>query len=225
MHETVSPGVARLERRDANGWTVDMLVVDLGDGALVYSPTSFGDGTTERASAPFGVPRVLLAPNHYHHLSLPKYRGLFPDAVTIASDGALPRLKKQGHTHAQRLDAAKLPAHVRVVPVEGTKNGETLVIVGTTEKTLLVCDAFFNVTGPVKGAIGVVMRNVLRVTPGLQLGRTFEWVGIADRSRYRTSILDLLSAEKPTTIAFSHGAALRAPDAWQQLGALVERHV
>ena len=69
MIETVSPRVTRFARTDPSGWTVDMLTVDLGDGALVYSPTSFGEETRALVER-VGAPRVLVAPNHYHHLSL-----------------------------------------------------------------------------------------------------------------------------------------------------------
>lgn len=220
MIETVSPGVSRFARRDASGWTVDMITVDLGDGALLYSPTSFGEQTRALVE-PIGTPRVLVAPNHYHHLSLTKLGALWPEAVKVASDGARPRIEKQGHRGVRALAEATLPAHVRLLPVPGTKNGEVWLFV---DDTLVVCDSFFNVVEGVRGAVGLVHR-ALRTSPGLSLGRTFMWVGVGDRAVYRKWVLDTLSHEKPKVIAFSHGDPLRDADGWKRCTELVDRHL
>lgn len=220
MIETVSPRVTRFARTDPSGWTVDMLTVDLGDGALVYSPTSFGEETRALVER-VGAPRVLVAPNHYHHLSLDRFGAMWPEAIKVASDDARPRLAKQGRTGLQPLSSASLPDGVRLLPAPGTKTGETWLLV---EDTLVVCDAFFHVPGPLSGAMGLALK-ALRTAPGLCLGRTFVWLGMKDRAAYRAWAREVLEREKPKVIAFSHGAPLRDPDGWKRCAELVDRHL
>jgi len=114
---------------------------------------------------------------------------------------------------------------VRLLDCEGTKNGETwLVVEREGQKTLIVCDAFFNVEEQCTGFEGFVLRR-LRTVGGLQIGRTFGWVGIADKKRYRAWASETLEREKPTAIAFSHGAPLRDPQGFRRCIELVDRHV
>jgi len=221
----VTPGIAHVARRNPSGWTTDMVLVSLGDGSsLVYSPTSHGDKTAELASQ-LGAPRVLLAPNHFHNLSLTKYAELFPDAVTVAGDGARPRLAKKGHAHVRDLGSATLPSHVRLLPCEGLKTGETwLVVEHEGHRTLVVCDAFFNVDGACTGFEGFMLRR-LRTVGGLRLGRTFGWLAVSDKKAYRKWACETLERERPTTMAFSHGAPLRDEHGWKRCIELVERHL
>lgn len=194
-----------------------MVVVD---GALVYSPTSHPD----LAAAVGGVARVLVAPNHFHHLAIAKYRMAFPDVMVVASDGAQPRLKKKGH-ELRPLSDAKLPDGVRLLPAEGVKTGETWMVVERDgDKVLVVGDAFFNVETPCTGFEGFMLRR-LRTVSGLKLGRTYEWLAIGDKAVYRKWALDTIEREKPTAIAFAHGSPLRDASAWKTCAALVEEHV
>jgi hypothetical protein len=188
-----------------------MTVVD----DLVYSPVS---------GLPIESARVLVAPNHYHHLALPKLRAKFPDAMVVASDGARPRLHKQGHQGIRPLSDAKLPDGVQLHPSEGVKNGETWMSVDRDgERVLVVADAFFNVT-EATGFEGFMLRR-LRTVGGLRLGRTFEWLAVKDKAVYRKWASDTLERIKPTVIAFAHGAPMHDENAWKTCVELVERHV
>jgi hypothetical protein len=205
-------GVTHVPRPAKSGWTVDMTVVD----DLVYSPVS---------GLPLAAARVLVAPNHYHHLALPKLRAQFPDAMVVASDGAQPRLVKQGHAGIRPLHEAKLPEGVRLLPAEGVKNGETwMSIERDGERVLVVADAFFNVEQPCTGFEGFMLRR-LRTVGGLRLGRTFQWLAVGDKAAYRKWASDTLARLQPTVIAFAHGAPLRDANAWKTCVDLVERHV
>ena len=76
-----------------------MFVVALRDGGtLIYSPTWLGDdGTFARVEA-VGTPRVLLAPNHFHHLSLARFRARYPEVDCRKCEiGEFPRLEAKGH--------------------------------------------------------------------------------------------------------------------------------
>lgn len=218
--EEVAPSVVRISRSESSGWCVDMTVVATNDGAIVYGPVHVGDNTravVERV----GVPRLLVAPNHYHHLSLAKFRALWPDARVVAAPGALPRLAKQGHRDVEPLDDVRWPKSVRAIACAGTKNGECWLL--HDNGTLIVGDAFFHV-GEVRGLFGAVLRAT-RTAPGLNVGRTFGWLGVGDRKAYRAFATTTLRRERPRTIAFAHGAAIRGDDVAEKCAALVERHV
>jgi hypothetical protein len=93
---------------------------------------------------------------------------------------------------------------VRFHPAPGTRNGETWLSVGDT---LVVCDSFFNLPGPLSGAMGLVLRAT-RTGPGLKLGRTFRWLALADVRSYRAWVEDTLDALAPKRVLFSHGDPL-----------------
>ena len=178
------------------------------------------------SSSPGSVRRACSSrPTIFHNLALKKYRELFPEAVTVASDGARPRLLKKSHAAIGSLLDAKLPDGVRLLPCEGTKTGETwLVVERDGHKTLVVCDAFFNIEEECTGFEGFMLRR-LRTVGGLQLGRTFGWLAVADKAAYRRWACETLQREKPDAIAFSHGAPLRCREGWKRAIDLVERLV
>lgn len=205
-------GVEHVPRPAKSGWTVDMVVVD----DLVYSPVRH---------LPLESARVLVAPNHFHHLALPDLRAQFPDAMVVASDGARPRLERKGHAGIRPLSDAKLPEGVQLLPAEGVKNGETWMVVERDgARVLVVGDAFFHVERACTGFEGFMLRR-LRTVGGLCIGRTFEWVGLRDRAVYRKWALDTLERVAPTAIAFAHGSPLCEEGAWRRCAELLERHV
>jgi drug/metabolite transporter (DMT)-like permease len=64
---------------------------------------------------------------------------------------------------------------------EGVKTGETWMVVEQGgHKTLVVCDAFFNVEEECTGFEGFMLRR-LRTVGALQVGRTFAWLAVRNR--------------------------------------------
>lgn len=211
--------IRTITRVDSAGWRLDAHVVDTAEGSVVYGPIWNGEETR----AQLGNPVAFVAPNHYHHLSLPKVRALFPDAQVLASSGALPRLKKQGHTGIAPIEEARLPRGVRAIPCVGTKNGETWLLVEEA-RTLIVGDAFFNVPGPLTGVVGALLRAT-RTGPDFTVGRTFGWLGLRDRAAYRAFATETLRRERPTTIAFCHGVNLVGDDVVERCVSAIERYL
>ena len=166
-----------------------------------------------------GRPRVLVAPNHFHHMSLPRYRERYPDAWAVAAPGALARLGRKGHAGLRPCADVQplLPAGTHFLLPEGLKNGEAwLSFDDAGVRTWLVGDAFFNVIRPVTGVFGVAVR-LLDVSPGLKLGRTFRWVGIRDTEAYRSFVREAAERERPAKLAFCHGDPLPAADIGERL--------
>lgn len=219
--------VAVLEKADGSGWGLNMLVVPLpGGGTLVHSPTWLGDETFAQVEA-LGEPTILFAPNHFHHVSLARFRERWPNATAIASDVATPRLRAKGHEGLASLASvtSRLPAGATWLPCEGTKAGEAfLSLPGERGPTWVVSDAFFNVVRPVTGVLGVVLRT-LKATPGLAIGQTFLWLAVRDRAVYKKWILDLVERERPARVLFSHGVAIEGDDLPERLAALVRARI
>lgn len=223
----MSDAVVQLDRTLPSGWTVGMLLVPVGEGQLlVYSPTWLGERTWERVEA-HGTPTILVAPNHYHHLSLRRYRERYPEAAVVASEQAIPRLVKQGHVGIEPVAsvAARLPEGFHFLIPEGLKTGEVfLSLPGAGGRTWAVCDAFFNVPGPFKGW-GSLPFRLLRTGPGLAVGTTFWWLGLQHTETYLGWLAKTLEAERPTQVLFSHGRPLQGEDLPERLTALARKRL
>jgi glyoxylase-like metal-dependent hydrolase (beta-lactamase superfamily II) len=211
--------IRTITRVDSAGWRLDAHVVDTAEGSVIYGPIWNGEETR----AQLGNPVAFVAPNHYHHLGLPKVRALFPEARVFASNVAIPRLKKQGHADIAAIEEARLPRGVRAIPCAGTKNGETWLF-AEEARTLIVGDAFFNVPGPLRGVVGALLRAT-RTGPGFTVGRTFGWLGLRDRAAYRAFAIETLRRERPTTIAFCHGENLVGDDVIERCVSAIERYL
>ncbi len=210
--------ITTLTRDFDSGWLLSMHLVPLPEGVMVYSPARVGAAKAEGVESA-GAPRVIVAPNHFHHLALSHFRTKYPEALAVCSDGARPRLEAKGHAGLSPLEAAaeRLGDAVSILPCPGLKTGETWVSVRDgAETTLLVCDAFFNAPGPMRGAMGWVLRAT-RTAPGLRVGRTFRWLAVADRDRYVGWLRETLAAVKPTRVLFAHGAPLEGADVPERL--------
>ncbi len=210
----------------AGGWQRAMILVRLpGGGLLVHSPTWVGPETFAKVQA-FGEPRVLFAPNHFHHLFLARFREKWPAARTVAGRVALRRLRRLGHAAIEPVDAVAslLPGDARWLECAGTRAGETFLSLAVEDhRTWVVCDAFFNIARA-RGPVGVVMR-ALKGTPGLSIGQTFNWLALNDRPTYRSWILAALERERPTALWMSHGETVARDDLPHVLAELVTKRV
>lgn len=212
--------ITRFEHEVRGGWALNMHCVELGGGALlVYGATWLGDDTCERI-AKLGTPSVIVVPNHYHHLSLARFREHYPDAVAVAHPDAHARLSRKGHDGLS--SSIELPPHVSLLAGEGTKNGELWVEVDAPEdRSWLVGDAFFHMTRPLRGPAGWFLRFT-KATPGLCIGDTFRWVGLREEARYRAWLLDRLAERPPSRVGFCHGEPFEGESVADELTSLAE---
>jgi len=219
--------VVRFEKLLPSGWELCMLVVRLPErGALVYSPTWLGEDTFARVDA-IGEPRVLVAPNHFHHLSLARFHERYPSAKVVCGTTALPRLRAKGYDYVAPVSEAAdlLPSGAAFLECEGTRAGETFLSLPSTNgdsgRTWLACDAFFNVERPVTGITGVGLR-ALKTTPGLSIGQTFRWLALKEERAYAAWLVAAIAREKPTRLYLSHGEPIASPELPARLAALAK---
>lgn len=205
--------IRRFRRLDASGWPTQMHVIAAPSGeSVLYSPTWVDDATLEEI-AETSNPSHIVAPNHYHHLGLSRYRSRFSHAQVLASRTAISRLRSKGHTHVTALDEIGGPENIRWILPEGLKNGEVWLSVQTPLGTeWIVGDAFFNVSTSVRGMAGLFLRATGAV-PGLSVGKTFRWLGVHDPERFCLSIDRWLDEECPSRMHFCHGEALALTEA------------
>ncbi len=223
-HHDITPGVTVLERRAASGWAWNLGIVALpGGGTAVYSPSWLDDATLDRVAS-VGEPRVLIAPNAYHHVTLPRFQERFPRALVVASAEARPALAKKGRKNLVDLDEALplLPTGSQWYRCEATKTGEAwLVVPHAAGRTLFVCDAFFNLTHPTSGFVGWVLRR-LKVAPGLRISTTYQMLAVKHVGAYVTWAKTALAAIAPTEVVFSHGETIKGPDCGARLLAAID---
>ncbi|MHB8418267.1 MAG: hypothetical protein ACYDCL_09335 [Myxococcales bacterium] len=223
LHE-VGDGLFQVEKVLPSGWCMSMTLVRLpGGGLVVYSPLFVDAGTFDQVER-LGRPAVLVAPNHFHHLSLPRFVERYPEALAIATEVALPRLRRKGHgslrPHGEA--AARLPADVRLLPCEGLASGELWLSLGDgVARTLVVADAFFHVNRKVTGVTATALR-LLDVVPGLKVSRTFRLLALGDAGSYRAFVRAALERERPTRLVVSHGEPIAGDDLAGRLAASME---
>jgi hypothetical protein len=208
--EEIVPGVHRIEKVFGWGWSLSMHLLALpGGGLVVHSPTWCGEGTFEAIDA-LGEVRAILAPNHFHHASMQRFRERYPAARPLASAVARPRLERKGHAglgDAGEL-AAMLPSGARLIATEEMKNGEVWIAWPAAGGTaLVVCDGFFHVERPVRGFKGWVLRR-MKIAPGLAFGWTTKALVVGDRARFRDWATATMREVAPRWLIPSHGATL-----------------
>jgi hypothetical protein len=220
-----SARVARIEKVVPSGWSLNMTLVRLDDGGvLVHSPTWIDDDTFARVEE-HGEPRVLFAPNHFHHLSLKRFADKYPRARVVAGSGAIARIIKQSGIVPRPVHEVEdmMPKGTRWLECEGTSAGETWLSL-REERELLVSDAFFNVNREVTGAAGFVL-GALKTFPGLSLGQTFKWFALGSYAAFAAWAKRELARDAPTKLWTSHGDEEEGDDLVERLTTLIEKRL
>lgn len=142
------PGLPGARRR--------MTVIRRGDGTLTFfNAVPFGP-ETEAAVRALGRPATLVVPNRFHALDagpFAEHLGLVAYAPREALADLAPRVGARPSSELQG-DAA-----LQVLTVDGFRTHEVALLVGSTEKTLVVADLVTNAPhGP--GLVGFFMRLV-----------------------------------------------------------------
>jgi len=220
--------VFTLEKVLDSGWSLRSVAVRLeGGGLALVSPVRGTVKATEAWLREQGGVRYLLAPNHFHHMGIPPALDLFPDAHVVASRTAGPRLARQLDRSIEDLDglAGALPKKVTLLEPPGIKAGEVWVRAETDIGVAwAVCDAFFNVTRPIKGMFGIGVR-VMGIANGLAIGRTFKLLALADKKAYRSWVLDSIETDPPSVLVPAHGSVLEDAALGEKMRALTEKRL
>lgn len=189
---------------------VRMLAFGLRDGGLcVVSP---GSGMTDAGFAELeqhGVPRFLLAPNHFHTLGLAEWHARYPDAALVAHPRAHKRLRKRlpgvAFGDLDTLTAA-LPAGARLFSPPTAKQGETWVSLPVSGgQSWFVTDGILNEVKLPRGLFGLVSR-LLGFRTGLTVNAFFLRMFSGGRDAFLRWTLAELEHDPPRVFIPAHGA-------------------
>lgn len=208
MWKEIVPGVQEHRKLLESGWSLRTIAVELKRGGhAVFSPTRGVDPGDLDA-------HYLVSPNHYHYLGVPEWSARYPDARIVATHDACPRLQSKLDRPVHPLGdlESELDDGTRLLVPEGTSNGEVWVEIDRgSERTWIVCDAFFNEPKNPSGFFGFGCR-MTGTTPGLRIGNTWLWMHLGKRAVYK-QWLEARLAEKPVTrLVCSHGDVIEHPD-------------
>lgn len=191
-------------------------------GWAVVSPIAAASDESLAALAAEGPVRFLLAPNHYHHLGIPRWKDAFPEVVVVAAEGARPRVAAEAGVTVDGFD--RLQPHLgegtAVWSPDGTKTGEAWVRTPTPSgPAWIVGDAWFHLDrlpNTLNGWIGWLSG----MGTGLQLGPTFRYACLSDPAGYHAWLRQRLAEDPPRVLVPSHGEVLTDADLAARLGAL-----
>jgi glyoxylase-like metal-dependent hydrolase (beta-lactamase superfamily II) len=194
--------------------TANTMAVRLQDGSwLVVSPSTKSPPAVLDDLAAKGPVSALLAPNGFHHMGQQAWRARFPEAVSYAPAGALPRLRKQAPDvpfHPADELSAKLPSTAAILQPDGMKAPDLLVRATTADGTVWFSGDLLSNTGPED--MGPVPRFILGLLgggSGYRFNRMPTIVYVKDRSAWFASVLRAFEQAPPTVILPAHGDPVR----------------
>lgn len=175
---------------------------------LIYSPgRTLAESALELLGTGSNV--ILLAPNAGHTLGLAEWKAAFPRALVVASSTAIPQVRKRsGLNEIQELSTAErfLPEHVSLHVLPACRWGEVWIKVDIGDKTIwIVCDAFFNLPALPDNRLIKTLMSLFRYGPGLEITRTFRYVGIKQRRLYREWVEQRLGTGRRVVLVPCHG--------------------
>lgn len=193
--------------------TANTLAAKLDDGTwLAISPSV---GTPEAALqelADDGGVSALLAPNAFHHLGQSSWRARFPNAISYAHSGALPRLtKKAASIQFQPLSAleAKLPPRIRIVEPAGMKAPDVLASIGSGGETVWFGgDLISNTAAVDMSLLARIGFGLLGGGPGFRLNPVPGMVYLKDKKAWHDSVRAAIAGAPPTAFVPAHGDAV-----------------
>ncbi|MCA9521699.1 MAG: hypothetical protein KC609_12030 [Myxococcales bacterium] len=199
-----------------------------GGGLVIYSPGGSLAADLPSELTTLGEPKVLLAPNSFHHLGIKRWRELYPETIAVAASDAMSRLAKQGHADLQPLARLRerLPAHLDVFEVPGTRVGETWLRFESAEGIgWVICDAFFNLPRLSHKLHLRLLSKLMSSGPGLAISSLMKWGGVNNRKLYKGWLLEQLERDQPTILVPNHGDVLRGAELPARLRELIERRL
>jgi hypothetical protein len=202
--------IARLAE---NLWTVEgslpslpirrvMTLARRRDGALVMHSAIALDEATMRRLEALGDPMFVIVPNGYHRLDPPAFARRYPRAQVLCPRGARKRVAEVVRVDGGYQDFPP-DSDVRLLPLEGTKEGEGVMEVTSDDGvTLTFNDVIFNMPHA-PGAKGMLFRvggwsGGPRVTPIARLAL------INDKKAFRAHLLRLADTPNLVRIVVSH---------------------
>lgn len=191
-------------------FTRRMSIIRLADGRLVFSDAVLLADDAMRAIEAWGTPAFVVVPGNQHTVDVPAFKERWPHIVPVAAraDAATidAKLARRGLGPTADLSALPTGDVLTYETLDGGRAGETAYFVrhAVGGTTMIVNDILFNLTRPVPGFHGFMLRLMgswggLKVTP---VGR---WYGVADRRRMADHFERIAARGDIVRIVMAHG--------------------
>jgi hypothetical protein len=200
-----------LEKLTENLWRVEGELPQ-GGGTRVMTIARFSDGRLLIHNAialeeplmaeieAFGTPAVIVVPNGFHRLDAKVFKERYPAAQVFCPAAAQKKVAQVVKVDGTYDDAPK-DEGVRLLHLDGTKNGEGVLEVRSADGvTLTFNDAICNLA-PVSGVMGFFLAPTGRAS----VSRMARWLVMKDKEPFRAHLTKLADTEGLARIIVSHG--------------------
>ncbi|MFT3693948.1 MAG: hypothetical protein QM831_12455 [Kofleriaceae bacterium] len=205
-----------LEQLDDNVWRLEgrlpkmpmqrvMTVARLADGGLVVHSAIALDDYGELDA--LGPVKYIVVPNGWHRLDAKTYVDRYPNAKVIAPRGSKKRVEQIVKVDLDSLDEGG----VRITDVAGTKKMECVMVVTTgARKTLVFCDAIFNMPH-ISGVQGFVLKHITQSSGGVKMSRIARWFLVRDKKAFAAQLEQLATQDVARVVVSHHEVIDRDP--------------
>jgi hypothetical protein len=215
MHtwENLTPdGTVRALKYSFGMGSANTMAARIDDGSwLVISPATGAPEAALEALAQEGPVSALVANNAFHHLGQPMWRKRFPQAVSYAAAGSLPRLaKKAAGIPFRPIEELKLPPSVRLVQPAGMKVPDLLAAVETPHGAVWFGgDLISNTVAADLKPFARFIFGLLGGGPGYRFNPVPAFVYLKDKAGWKAATRKLLLATPPAVVLPAHGEPVR----------------
>jgi hypothetical protein len=203
-----------LEKLEANLWRVEgdlpngngnrvMTIVKMRDGGLlIHSAIALAEPLMAEIEA-FGKPAVLVVPNGLHRLDSKVYKERYPSLKVVSPAGARKKVEQVVKVDASYAEAPG-DEDVRLLHLDGTKDGEGVIEVKSGGKTTVVFNDAVNNLPKMGGFFGFL----LAPTGKPAVPRIARWMMVKDKPAFRAHLEKLAATPNLGRLIFSHGAVI-----------------
>lgn len=180
-----------------------MTVIRKEDGGLVIHNGIALDDAAMREIDAWGKVSTIIVPNAFHRLDAKVFHDRYPDAAVVCPGGGR---KKVEEVVPVTTTYEKVPKDgvLELVPLDGTKQREGVLIVREPSGTTLVFnDSVFNMPHQ-HGVQGFVLRHVTASSGGPTVTRIVKLFVIADRAAFKAHLARLADLPGLQRIIVSH---------------------
>lgn len=203
-----------IQKLESNLWRVEgevpgtslrrvMVVAKMSDGGLVVHNAIALTEYLMREIEDWGEVRYIVVPNAYHRLDCTRFKRRYPDAKLVCPKAAVKRVGEMAPVDLT-FDQFQSDETVVLRHLDGTKEGEGVMIVKHGDSSSLVFnDLIFNMPH-VPGVIGWAMRYVTKSTGGPIISRIARLLVIKDKAAVKRELDDLAAMPGLSRIVVSH---------------------
>jgi hypothetical protein len=202
--EQLSPRVRRVEG-DLEGMPLKrvMTIARTASGKLVVHNAMALDDAGMTALDAFGPVGWVVVPNGYHRIDAPRFARRYPDAKVLCPPGARAKVERVVRVDGTYADFPEDP-HVRFEVLDGTREGEGVMIVTDEDGTTLVFnDAIFNMPH-VTGFSGFVFKHLTQSSGGPRVSRIARLFLVAEKASFRAHLQRLANVPNLRRVIVSH---------------------